>query len=103
MSIDFIFWSLQDPWIIPCAVVLSVRVGVAGWGCPSSSRVFHIGIASWAFKNSPPSSASAADETTFFMILTRQWTWPLYGAFFLFSELKKKWPPARDLAHAAVR
>ena len=49
---------------MPAAVVLSVRIGVAGCGWPSSSRVIRIELASLQLQNKAANSASAALETT---------------------------------------
>ena len=50
--------------MMPHAVVLSVRMGVAGCGCPSSSHVTLNGANSCALMYSAPISASAADAIT---------------------------------------
>ena len=49
---------------IPTTVVLSIFIGVAGWGCPSSAKESRIIFASFAFRNNDPSSPSAADDAT---------------------------------------
>ena len=49
---------------MPWAVVLSVSSGVGGWGCPISSRISRRTVASLAFSNKPPTSASAATVPT---------------------------------------
>ena len=69
MSIDLVFCGLHEPYIIPWAVLLSVRIGVGSWGCPSSSSVLRSGTASLALMKSPPSSASAAEDMTRRIIL----------------------------------
>ena len=50
---------------IPDAVLLSVVIGVAGCGCPSSAGGTRIGQASFPLWNNVPSSASAASEHWF--------------------------------------
>lgn len=70
-------------WILfvttPCAVELSVWMGVAGCLCPISSSVILIGMAAFAFKNTAPNSASAADDMTAFIIVDIVKTAPLLG------------------------
>ena len=51
------------------AVVLSTWMGVGGCGCPSLCKIWRITLASWAFRNSAPSSASAADAATTFKMV----------------------------------
>ena len=55
--------------MMPFAVLLSVFIGVAGWGKPNSSEVTLMGAASWAFMKRAPTSASAADAIAFLIIL----------------------------------
>ena len=50
--------------MMPSAVLLSVLIGVAGCGCPSSSQVIRNGSISRAFINMAPTSDSAADDIT---------------------------------------
>ena len=61
------------------AVELSVSSGVpvVGCGCPISSSAVLIGIASCAFRNRPPVSASAADAGTPRSVLHSTCTGPL--------------------------
>ena len=54
--------------MMPSAVLLSVLIGVAGCGCPSSSHVIRSGSISRAFINMAPTSDSAADDITDFII-----------------------------------
>ena len=49
---------------MPVAVALSQWMGVGGCRCPSSRNVSLMILASFAFKNSPPSSASATSAAT---------------------------------------
>ena len=62
-----LLFSVRMPW----QVALSVRMGEAGWGWISSTRVVRKGPASWALWKAAPTSASAADERTFFIMRTR--------------------------------
>ena len=68
MSIAFVAFSCISLFTTPHAVELSVCIGVGGCLCPSSLRVLRIGTAFFALMNSPPSSASAADDITALMI-----------------------------------
>ena len=61
----------------PSAVVLSTWIGVGGCGCPILISMCHIGTASQALMYSAPSSASAADDITAFMIYDTASTTPL--------------------------
>ena len=54
---------------IPVAVELSVTILVAPCECPISSNVKRSGTASFAVMKMPAISASAADDTTFLIIL----------------------------------
>ena len=49
---------------MPVAVALLQWIGVGGYGCPSSRNVSLMILASFAFKNSAPSYASAANAAT---------------------------------------
>ena len=64
MSNDLLRLRLIVRFIIPFAVLLSVWSGTGSCLCPSSSRVVMNGIASCAFMNRPPHSASDADANT---------------------------------------
>ena len=61
---------------IPTIQVLSICIDVGGCGCPNSSSVMHMVLASFAIKNSAPSSASAAEAATNFNILHKEWIVP---------------------------
>ena len=50
--------------MMPSAVLLSVLIGVAGCGCPTSLLVIRNGSMSCAFMNIAPTSDSAADDIT---------------------------------------
>ena len=71
MSFHFERFCLYMPDTMPWAVLLSVWSSVGGCGWPMSSRVRGRGTACCAFINRPATSASAADDMTFFMILAR--------------------------------
>ena len=62
-------------------------------------------FASFALTNSAPSSASAADAAADFKIAYVTGTLPLSLIGFPFVGMlpRKKYPPARDLPHVAVR
>ena len=69
MSIAFERCCFIVSFAIPLAVELSVAMGVGSvclW--PSSSRVVRMFSPSLELMNSPPNSASAADDMTFFKI-----------------------------------
>jgi hypothetical protein len=55
--------------LYPVAVVLSVSIGVGGCLCPNSSNVVLRTTPSYAFMNTAPISASAADYITCFRTL----------------------------------
>ena len=80
-------------------------IGVGGCGWPNSSSVMRMILASFAFKNSAPSSASAAEAATNFNILHKEWIAPfnLIGCPSTGTEPKKKCPPARLRDLGAVR
>ena len=85
-----------------CAVELSVFIGVRGCRCPSSSSVCHIDTAIFALMNSAPSSASAADDMTAFIICDKfRTTWLLVGMWSWFA--RNMWPPSLLLAFASNR
>ena len=79
MSIDLERFCLMLSLAMPVAVALSVTIGVASCGWPSSSRVYLSGMASWPLINSPASSASAALAKTFQIILHGMEIAPLRG------------------------
>ena len=81
---------------IPVTFVLSTCISVGGCGYPNSSNVNCRIFASFAFKKSAPSSASAADAATFFSMEDVTCIEPLRNigwlSFGLFS--RKRYPPA---------
>jgi hypothetical protein len=58
---------------IPTAVALLQWTGVLGCGCPRLCSVVRNIMQSWQLQNSAPSSASAADATTNFIICVLTW------------------------------
>ena len=68
MSIALDRFCLMALMAIPDAVLLSVVIGVAGCGWPSSASVVRIGHAFFPLWNSAPSSASAALDKIYRMI-----------------------------------
>jgi hypothetical protein len=61
-----------------CAVLLSVCIGVGGWGWPSSLSVWCMETAVFALMKRAPSSASAANDMTARIICEMLWTAPLF-------------------------
>ena len=55
------------PFIIPFAVLLSVLIFVAGYGCPISTNACLNGTANLAFMKRAAISASVADDITNFI------------------------------------
>ena len=76
------------------ADLLSVWIGVRGWGCPSSSRVCRMATAVFALMNRAPSSASAADDITAHIICEMLRTAPLLSGMSSFDDMNIC-PPAR--------
>ena len=81
----------------PCAVVLSVCIGVGGCLCPISLRAWRAGMASRRFMKSALSLASAAEDMTDLMILATVETHLLVVGYLALLD-KKKWAPALLLA-----
>ena len=108
MSTALLRLCLTVSLAMPAAHRLSVVMGVGGWGCPSSMRMVRMTSASRALKKRPPSSASAADASTFLINVQRMCIAPLRGGGeevgdggeFGLSDRddRKKYPPARDRA-----
>ena len=67
-SHDLDFFGIKVELVTPTAVELSDWSGLGGCFHPISVRVFQRGTISLAVKNRAVISASAADETTYFMI-----------------------------------
>ena len=90
---------------MPTAVELSMCMGVGGCGWPNSCRVRRMILASFAFRKSAPSSASAADAATNLSKLQRTWIAPLSAMGLPSSGIdpKKKYPAARLLALGALK
>ena len=74
-------------------MVLSVCIGVGGYGCPRNSSTCRAGIASQQLMNNAPTSASAADDMTALMICDIVLMAPLLGGTSTLLD-KKKCPPA---------
>jgi len=87
MSQDFDFFGLQSDVMISREVLLSVLIGVGGWGCPIAIRSARMATAFWLFLNIPPVSASAAEETTFRSALHSTVRAPLRGGGFGFAAV----------------
>ena len=86
------------------AVVLSMWIGVGGWGWPSSWSIRCMICASWVFMKSAPNYASTADAATSFSMVHVMAMLPLS---LIFSALRgmlpsKKYPPALILHRDAV-
>ena len=91
------------PFAIPLAVALSQFIGVGGSGCPSSCKVSPMILTSFAFRNSSPSSASAANSPTSLSIWNSVNIAPLrwMGCLSCGFYPRKKYPAARLLASHA--
>ena len=61
-----------------CAVELSVCIGVRVWGWPNSSSIVPMDTAVFALMNNAPSSASAANDMTDWIICDMLRTVPLF-------------------------
>ena len=94
MSIDLVALAKILLLMRPSDVLLSICMGVHGFGWPSSSSVLRMGTYVLEFKNNAPISASAADDITLWMIVDRLGTAPLFGGVSS-SPDRKWWPPAR--------
>ena len=90
---------------MPTAVALSQWTGVLGCGCPRLCSVVRNIIPSWQLRNSNPSSASAADATTNFIICALTWNAPLsfIGCPSLGIDPKKKFSHMRLQAFGSDR
>ena len=77
-----------------CAVVPSVCIEMHGCGCPSSISVCCIETAVFALMNKAPSSASATDDMTAWIICEMLRTAPLLTGISSFPTMYI-WPPAR--------
>ena len=94
MSIDLVALAKTLLLIRPSAVLLSVCMGVCGFGWPSSSSVLRMGTSVLAFKSNAPSSSSAAYDITLRVFVDRSGTLLLFGGGY--SSLDRKlWSPAR--------
>ena len=73
----------------PCAVVLSVYIGVGGCLCPIFPRSWRSGLDYLQLVKSAPSSASDADDMNALMILEIFNTAPLLGGNAVLLDIKK--------------
>ena len=93
-------------WILllmtPSDVELSVCIGIFGCLCPNSLRIICMYTASLEAIYREPSSASAADVMTFFMICLMVSMAPLFGENVVLLD-KKKFPPDHLLASDLLR
>ena len=87
---------------MPSAIVLLFCVGVGGCLCPIYLGACCDGMASLQFIYSTPSSASAAEEITTFMIFAILRMAPLFGGSRESLDMKK-WPPALILEFVSDR
>jgi hypothetical protein len=69
MSIAFVHLGWILLFITPSAIVLLVWIGVRGCRWPILVSICRRYTASFPFKNNAPSSASAAEDITAFMIV----------------------------------
>ena len=74
---------------MPTAVVLSMWIGVDGWGWTSSWSIRRMIHASWVLTKSTPNSASAADSATIFSMVHVMAMFPL---ILMFSPLRGMLP-----------
>ncbi len=77
-----------------CAVLLSVCIGVGGWGWLSSSSVWRMEMAVFALMKRAQSSASAADDMTACIICKMLSTAPLFVGMSYLPAINMC-PPAR--------
>ena len=77
MSIALLCLCLIVLFMIPSAVLLSVRIGIGGCGWSSSSNVVLIGDNYSVFMYSHPTSASATDPITVLIIFASTYIGPL--------------------------
>ena len=76
------------------AVVLSVCIGVRGWGWPMNSRVWQVGMASLQLMYRAPTSASATKDMTALIICAIVRMAPLFGGLAVLLDMNKC-PPAQ--------
>ena len=99
MSIAFICLDWMMFFTTPFAVEVSVWMGVGGWGCPISARIFLMYTASFVLMNSAPSSASVAGDMTTLMICEMFIMAPFGGGMSSSFDRKKSSCPASCLWH----
>ena len=95
-SQDHDFFGISVELVIPTDVELSDWRGLGGCFHPISVRVFCSGIIYLAVRNKAVISASAADNTTYFIIWAMVRRSPFQRGMESFSD-KKMWAPARLL------
>ena len=74
--------------ILPCAVVLSVCIGVGGYVCHISSGDWCARMASLKLKKSAPRSTYTADDMTTLTIMAKVNTDPLLRGNAVLSDMK---------------
>ena len=79
MSIALDLFCLTVVVTMPSSAELSAFIGVGGWVKSSSWSVIVRGTDAFPLWNSPPTSALAADATTFLRILHSVWNGPFSG------------------------
>ena len=89
MYMEFIRFLSMLLVTTPCAVVLSVCIGVGGCVCPIYSSYWRSGMDSLQLTKSDPRTASAADDMTALMILSIVNTSPLLVGNAVFFDMKK--------------
>jgi hypothetical protein len=85
----------MDICIIPSAVELSVWTGVAGCGCPISSRIILSSTPFRALMYNDRSSDSAAEDMTALMISATLWMAPYCLGGRVHFRIDNGGPPAR--------
>ena len=102
MALVYFSWMVSFTMLY--TVELSVCMGVDFCGCPIYSMVNLIGSPDLVPQNNAPTSASAADDITFFMMFERVRTAPLDSLLLLKCfDTKNKFPPAPLLMYISER
>ena len=73
MSTDLDILCFTVSFIIPSVHLLSVVIGVGGWGYPRLESVSRNVSTSFVLWKSAPSSASTVDDMMFFIMEERTW------------------------------
>ena len=87
-SLDFDNFWYTILFAMPCAVELSVCIGVSLWVCPILFEMVRIGSAYWKIWKKDPTSASVPDTIAFFIVLDTVCSMPFVSLVFL-----KFWGP----------